>query len=33
MYSFTNQFMSNDKNAKFLKAAMMGPNAMRVAEE
>jgi cyclopropane fatty-acyl-phospholipid synthase-like methyltransferase len=33
MYSFTNQFMSNDKNAEFLKAAMMGPNAMRVAEE
>lgn len=33
MYSFTNQFMSNDKNAEFLKAIMMGPNAMRVAEE
>lgn len=33
MYSFTNQFVSNDKNAEFLKAAMMGPNAMRVAEE
>jgi len=33
MYLFTNQFMSNDKNAEFLKATMMGPNAMRVAEE
>jgi cyclopropane fatty-acyl-phospholipid synthase-like methyltransferase len=33
MYSFTNHFISNDKNAEFLKAAMMGPNAMRVAEE
>ena len=33
MYSFTNQFMDNDKNAVFLKATMMGPNAMRVAEE
>jgi len=33
MYSFTNQFMSNDKNTEFLKAAMMGPNAMRVSEE
>ncbi|MGI5891120.1 MAG: SAM-dependent methyltransferase [Bacillota bacterium] len=33
MYPFTEQFMSNDKNAEFLKAAMMGPNAMRVAEE
>lgn len=33
MYSFTNQFMSNDKNAEFLKATMMGPNAMRLAEE
>jgi len=33
MYTFTNQFVSNDKNAEFLKTAMMGPNAMRVAEE
>ena len=33
MNTFTNQFVSNDKNAEFLKAAMMGPNAMRVAEE
>ncbi|MBE6905136.1 MAG: methyltransferase domain-containing protein [Ruminococcaceae bacterium] len=33
MYTFTNQFMSNDKNVDFLKAAMMGPNAMRLAEE
>lgn len=33
MYTFTNQFMSNPKNAEFLKEAMMGPNAMRVTEE
>ncbi len=33
MYSFTNQFMSNDKNVEFLKATMMGPNAMRLSEE
>jgi len=33
MNTFTNRFISNDKNAEFLKAAMMGPNAMRVAEE
>ena len=33
MYTFTNQFMSNDKNLKFAQAAMMGPNAMRLAEE
>ena len=33
MYTFANQFMSNDKNAEFLKATMMGPNAMRLAEE
>ena len=33
MYTFTNRFISNDKNAEFLKSAMMGPNAMRVAEE
>jgi len=33
MYPFTDQFISNDKNAELLKAAMMGPNAMRVAEE
>ncbi len=33
MYTFTNPFMANDKNADFLKATMMGPNAMRVAEE
>lgn len=33
MYTFTNQFISNDNNAEFLKAAMMGPNAIRVAEE
>ena len=33
MYTFTNQFMSSPTNLEFLKAAMMGPNAMRVAEE
>lgn len=33
MYSFTNQFMSNGKNVEYLKSTMMGPNAMRLAEE
>lgn len=33
MCTFTDQFMANDENAEFLKAAMMGPNAMRVSEE
>lgn len=33
MYKFTEQFISNDKNAEFLKASMMGPNAMRISEE
>ncbi len=33
MYPFTDQFMSTDKNVEFLKATMMGPNAMRLAEE
>jgi cyclopropane fatty-acyl-phospholipid synthase-like methyltransferase len=33
MYPFTDQFMLSDKNVELLKAAMMGPNAMRVAEE
>jgi cyclopropane fatty-acyl-phospholipid synthase-like methyltransferase len=33
MYTFTNQFMSDDKNVEFLKATMMGPNAMRLSEE
>jgi cyclopropane fatty-acyl-phospholipid synthase-like methyltransferase len=33
MFTFTNQFISNDNNVEFLKANMMGPNAMRVAEE
>ena len=33
MYTFTNQFISSQNNMEFLKAAMMGPNAMRVAEE
>lgn len=33
MYTFTNQFISDNKNMEFLKANMMGPNAMRLAEE
>ena len=33
MYTFTNQFMSSPNNLEFLKATMMGPNAMRLAEE
>ena len=33
MYSFTDQFISDEKNMEYLKAAMMGPNAMRISEE
>ena len=33
MYSFTTRFIPEHKNAEYLKAAMMEPNAMRVAEE
>ena len=33
MYTFTDRFNSDDHNLKFAQAAMMGPNAMRVAEE
>jgi len=33
MNSFTDKFMSDEKNHKFMKDAMMGPNAMRVSEE
>jgi cyclopropane fatty-acyl-phospholipid synthase-like methyltransferase len=33
MYTFTNHFLSRQDNREFLQAAMMGPNAMRVAEE
>ncbi|MDR2178819.1 MAG: methyltransferase domain-containing protein [Synergistaceae bacterium] len=33
MYTFTNRFISDHENLEFLKAAMMGPNALRVAEE
>jgi len=33
MNSFTDNFISNEKNLEFMKATMMGPNAMRVAEE
>jgi len=33
MFTFTEQFMSNHKNLEFLNSAIMGPNAMRIAEE
>ncbi len=33
MYPFTDRFMSDDDNIGFLKATMMGPNAMRMSEE
>jgi cyclopropane fatty-acyl-phospholipid synthase-like methyltransferase len=33
MYTFTNKFISHQSNMEFLKATMMGPNAMRVTEE
>ncbi len=33
MYTFTNQFNSENNNMEFLKTTMMGPNAMRVSEE
>lgn len=33
MYTFTDEFMKNDGNLEFLKTNMMGPNAMRMAEE
>ena len=33
MDTFTNQFIADDHNMEFLKATMMGPNAMRVSEE
>jgi len=33
MYTFTNQFIADHNNMEFLKATMMGPNAMRVSEE
>ncbi len=33
MYTFTDKFISSQSNMGFLKAAMMGPNAMRVSEE
>ena len=32
-YVFTDQFISNQNKLDFLKANMMGPNAMRIAEE
>ena len=33
MNTFTDQFMFNKENDAFIKAAMMGPNALRIAEE
>lgn len=33
MYKFTEQFISNAENLKFLKENMMGPNSMRISEE
>ena len=33
MYTFTNQFISDQNNVEFLNANMMGPNAMRLSEE
>jgi len=33
MNPFTEEFMANPENMEFLRATMMGPNAMRVAEE
>ena len=33
MHTFTDQFISEQSNVEFLKANMMGPNAMRISEE
>ena len=33
MHTFTNRFISEKSNVEFLKANMMGPNAMRISEE
>jgi cyclopropane fatty-acyl-phospholipid synthase-like methyltransferase len=33
MYTFTDRFISDEKNAEFLDTTMMGPNAMRITEE
>ncbi len=33
MYPFTDTFNADEKNLRFAQAAMMGPNAMRMAEE
>ena len=33
MNTFTDKFISDDKNHEFMKATMMGPNAMRISEE
>ena len=33
MYTFTDKYISHPANLEYLKATMMGPNAMRVSEE
>lgn len=33
MNPFTEEFMADPENMEFLRATMMGPNAMRLAEE
>jgi len=33
MYTFTDKFITDKNNIEFLKANMMGPNAMRITEE
>ena len=33
MYPFTDRFMSSAENVEFLRATLMGPNAMRLSEE
>ncbi|MDR0770941.1 MAG: methyltransferase domain-containing protein [Burkholderiales bacterium] len=33
MYTFTDEFISDQRKLEFLKANMMGPNAMRISEE
>lgn len=33
MDTFTNEFMKSQNNSEYLKNNMMGPNAMRLAEE
>lgn len=33
MYPYTDKFISDSNNLDFLRENMMGPNAMRLAEE